>query len=134
MKKLILVCTLFVFSIAWTQIKIDNKKIEPKIIKAKLSQKFDFAATKMVLNKGVQTKWVPYSSNNKEMKVSERNRKETPPFTNGNEECKTITKTIDVNSATFMNSSSDLSLSKIYPGGIYPADDFLKGNYNREVK
>ncbi len=136
-KLIILLMLAFMPGVFYGQVTLDAKKmqmLDPKINqKAKLSQKFDISKTKTVINNGIKTKWTMHNSHNKDMKVKESNHKKSPSK-NNNEECMTITRTIDVNSATFMNSSSDLTLSKIYAGGIYPADDFLKGNYNREIK
>ena len=100
----------------------------------KLSKKFNFKTSAEINQIGnIKTKWIPFVGVDKDIKVKEKgvsNKKEQV----GGTICNTITKTLDVSSGSFMNSSADLQVSSIYPGAIYPADDFLKGNYNRAVK
>ncbi len=97
-------------------------------------KKFDFRAAQYIRMGAVTSKWVPYHSANKDMIVQTRVLTTKIKPEEGNVICKTETKRMDVNSATFMNSAADLSLSKVYPGAIYPANDFLQGNYNRSIK
>lgn len=138
--KFILSILMFGFSLySQGQVKIkDIKKIpgnNTKNLNVKVSQKFNFAEALNMMRPGyIHTKWVPHNSNVKEMKVNTKKIGEKSGPNEGDIVCNTITKKLDVNSATFMNSSSDLIIGKIYAGAIYPADDFLKGNYNREVK
>lgn len=106
-----------------------------KKMKTKIAQKFNFQEAMTMMKPGyIQTKWVPHNSANKDMKVTPKKIGEKSGPNEGDIVCNTVSKKLDVNSASFMNSTSDLMVGKIYAGAIYPADDFLKGNYNREIK
>lgn len=104
-------------------------------IKQIVSESFDYSGYKNIVKPGnIQSKWVKLNTANKELKINEKdlgnkNSNPVPDII-----CNTVTKKLDVTSGTFMNSTSDLMNSKIYPGAIYTGEDFLKGNYNREVK
>lgn len=112
----------------------DNTK--PPIIKMNIKPTFDFKSALEHLKPGyIKTKWIPLSGGVKPMetKVTESQAKSVPSDGPGMV-CNSIKKKLDVTSGTFMNSNAELNNAAFYPGAIYPADDFLKGNYSREVK
>lgn len=129
------ILVLFFSLYSYGQREIKNvKKFPDKAVKVKLSQPFDVSSVMMQFKPGyIKTQWVKSNTQDKEMRVTEKGKTEKK-YEDGQQICTDVTKSIDVNSSTFMASSSDLTLDKIYPGAIYKGDDFIKGNYNLEVK
>ena len=110
----------------------------PDIIKSPIKKNIRFnyeEALKFMKPGYIQSKWVPYKMSDKTMQATTKktSAKDQTTVENG-VTCTTVTKKLDVNSASFMATNSDLDLSKFVPGAIFQGNDFLAGNYNREVK
>lgn len=126
---------LFFSLYSYGQREIKNvKKFPDKAVKVKLSQAFDVSSVMMQFRPGyIKTQWVTNNTQAKEMNVTPKGETKKE-YNEGEYICTDVTKAIDVNSSTFMASSSDLTLNSIYPGAIYTGDNLMKGNYNNEIR